>query len=259
MRKLTLVFFLVLSLQCMAAMNQEKPIYLKSKHAINITVTNAVSYAFYNSPSGPSSTATIASCPVQGHDQVRVYYPAYTFAIQAGYSYRITHLVRMETGLTYMLYGQTMISGTQKYYSPLLTNGTLYNRQQIGYLTIPIRVAFVKYVKHNALKINIGPELSLPLNKLDNIDNPNLPMRTLHNHSFIKSAEFVSNINLGLAVKAAWGVPISDRVSLDIGPVFDFNNMVAPDQNSYSYHVAIRKVFTYYAGLDVAFSFSPGK
>lgn len=42
MRKLTLVFFLVLSLQCMAAMNREKPIYLKSKHAINITVTNAV-------------------------------------------------------------------------------------------------------------------------------------------------------------------------------------------------------------------------
>lgn len=112
----------------------------------------------------------------------------------------------------------------------------------------------VKYVGRSAFKFSAGPELSLPMNKLEKLDNTAGPFRARYSQGLIHSAEFGPNINIGLAIKAAWGIPISDRASFDIGPVFDFNNLIMPDKTTASYNYTEKRVFTYYTGLDLAFT-----
>ncbi|MBS1593607.1 MAG: outer membrane beta-barrel protein [Bacteroidetes bacterium] len=258
MRRILSLLLVFASISAVAAKKPAKPAYLNSKHAITLTVTNAGSWAFYKGPSGPQRTAITASHQAQGYDDVRIYYPAYTFAVNIGYTYRISSLLRLETGLTYMLYGQTTTSGKQNYNLPHLTNGTFLYNTKIGYITIPVRLAMVKYVGRSAFKFSAGPELSLPMNKLEKLDNTAGPFRSRYSQGPIHSAEFEPNINIGLAIKAAWGIPISDRASFDIGPVFDFNNLIMPDNTTASYNYTEKRVFTYYAGLDLAFSLGLG-
>ncbi len=231
-----------------------EPIF--QRHIISVSVTNGVSDAFYNGMHGPTRFVIVAPDPSTGYNHVDIYKPGYAFAGNVKYSFGVSQLLRIETGIGYTLQELIYFQGEKNPNAPYnYGSGFIYTYYK-GSFTIPIHAVLKEHLKKGWLSIKLGPNFIMPINDFYSTDNPNIPLRSWHNHYTYNVADMSENASLGFDLKIGYEIQMSRTSTVEIGPLCNFTNLVLFHRDIYNTSMINgRQLFRYYAGLDVAFNF----
>jgi hypothetical protein len=244
---------------CYAAKRKaDKPVVSFERNIFSISMTNAVSYGFYDGVNGPTERTIIEQHPASGFNNIIFSKPSYSFAVSLKYDYGISKLWRLETGIGYLLQGRTMRSGTQQLTPPYQVTTDFYQSYYYGYICVPIHAVMTKQIGRGCLTVALGPDFNMPVNSRIVLDNPNIPLRRKVFNDRYKTPATAANSSMGVYLKVGYAIPVSQTISADIGPAINFNNVALfhrdPSQPNFSL-INSRQIFNYYIGLDVAFNF----
>ncbi len=233
------------------------------RNQISFSVANGVSQEFMSDPNSKPTTVFNYSPAITGglyriYTQEK-YQPLYAIHLQMRYSYGISNLLRIETGISYLLCGSLIklsyngdfASGyeqiTENYYS------------YTGSIIIPIELKLSKAMRHGVFTCTLGPQFTLPVHSFqhikDNMVNDTL-QPDIKTHERYKTSLTKQFSTLGFDLKLGYEKKLNNNASINIGPVIDFFNLVYFHNNndilsnSSGYHP-----YQFYAGVDVAVNF----
>ena len=220
-------------------------------------MANGISQEFFGRPDHhPTTHWTIYNgIPIAGAVGYGYYSPLYSVHMQLHYSLGLSRVVRLETGIGYMINGLAntegypTTGGFHEYYK-------LYTYQ--GCITLPLYLKFIKPTHHGAFTCTLGPDFTLPVHSFYRYKDINflspVEIRT-SGHSKYTTYQTNQTSSMGLYLKMAWEKQIKSNLSINIGPVIDFYDFIS--FHTYANWLVSNEYIPYqfYAGLDVAVNF----
>ena len=255
MKKFTLIPFLLITLSAMASKQDS----LSYKNEFSLSMTNAMSQTFFNGP-GNKPTAVVdyqndGSFEYYLHTHM-TYLPLYAVHLQLHYSAAITPLIRIETGLGYLMTG-TLLKSNYQFYGDFSSEHVTQNTYSYtGSITLPLLIKYTKPMRHGDFTCAVGPEFNLPVhffNHQTSIVDNNVMKPNIYTHTRYKTNTTGQLSTMGMYLKLGYQKHISQSMSINVGPVVDFFNLLQFHNTSINwpdYHA-----YQYYVGLDVAVNF----
>jgi hypothetical protein len=220
------------------------------RHQISFSVTNAMSQQFFDGPHGP----TIRLYNNDWFYTNFLYLPNYTLHLRLNYSLGISKHIRIETGIGYMLQGITMKGA----YSGEVDFESYTGYSYTGEFTIPIHAKFAKPIGKGAFTCTVGPDLYLPVIYFIRKTQINGGQEANISSQIFTSSSTLYQSSIGFALKMGYEKRINHKLSVDMGPVVNFSNLLFLSKQINQMYASDRP-YQYYIGLDVAFNFEVGK
>ena len=253
MKNLLVSILLLTSFSCFAS----KPDSTSQRHIISVSMANGISQEFFGAPDHhPTTHWTIGNgIPIAGAVAYGYYTPMYSVHVQLHYSLGLSRVVRIETGIGYMINGLVNTEGYP-------TTGGFHEYYKIytyqGCITLPLYVKFIKPTHHGAFTCTLGPDFTLPVH--DFYQNKDIALPPAYNiptngHRAYTASRTSATSSMGLYLKMAWEKQIKSNLSINIGPVIDFYELVPFHTYGDSYAANGYYPYQFYAGLDVAVNF----
>jgi hypothetical protein len=230
---------------------------------ISFSIANGISQEFMSDPNNKPTTQFNYSPAITG-SLYRIYIqekyqPLYAMHLQIRYSYGVSSLLRIETGISYLLSGSLIRLSNGDEFASGYERGSQNNYSYTGSIVIPIELKLSKAIRHGVFTCTLGPQFTLPVHSFQHIKD-NMINDTLQpdfkTHERYKTSLTKQFSTLGFDLKLGYEKKLNSNVSINIGPVIDFFNLVYfrnnndVENNSSGYHP-----YQFYAGVDVAVDF----
>jgi hypothetical protein len=229
------------------------------RHQISVSLANAMSQTFFDDPAHKPTTIVNYSSygPFSGSSIHGSYLPLYAIHLQLHYSLGITPLIRIETGLGYLLSSSVLsqdYTTTGEFY---FVKGSYTAYTFTGNITLPLYLKFTKPTPRGAFTCTFGPDFTLPVHQFyrqTNVIENNIPKNNNTGQVMFQTQTIAQQATMGLYLKLGYEKKIRQNMSINVGPAIDFYHLLAfHDNNNYTntgYHP-----YQYYIGLDLAINF----
>jgi len=220
-------------------------------------MANGVSEQFYDGPNHQPTNdwkETYYTFPFLPVTSNNVSNPMYAVHIQLHYSFGISPLLRIESGIGYLLSGfiNSIGASAPGYSYQVFEKEYFY----VGCITLPLYVKFTKPTPHGAFTCSIGPDFTLPVHSFYQENLYNIPTTvTHHGHDRYSTSQTAQASSMGGYLKMGYEKQLKNGLSVNVGPAVDFFGLV-------QFHTApIPPVtdgyypYAFYAALDVAVCF----
>ena len=232
------------------------------RHQISFTITNAVSHEFLAGRNWePTINYVHVSQVYQDGPSMNSakYLPNYALHLQINYSIGLSKLIRIETGIGYLLQGASLSCKYIENQNLFILNGAYNEYLYQGSLTVPIHIKFTKPLHNGTFTCTLGPGFTLPVHTFYTlkdyaVNGQSQPDRSSHQAYNSQTIAYFSSIAAYL--KMGYEKNLAPNITMDIGPAVNFSNLILLDENLWNTYGASRyRPFQYYIGLDVAFNF----
>ena len=257
MKHILLVTLCLGMLSCQASRTDS----LFQRHQVSISLANGMSQTFFSDPgSRPTAIAqyqTVAAYPI-GQSYHSTYLPLYAMHLQLHYSLGLTRAVRLETGIGY-LFSSYLVKEHDIIEGDFFYENMTYNRYYYtGSITLPLYIKYTKATHHGAFTCTAGPDFALPVHYFwrvtvivnNNVSQPNESRRIM-----LKTNATGHNATMGLYLKLGYEKSINHNLSVNVGPVVDFYNLMKFHSQDLQAPLSSYTPYSYYLGLDVAINF----
>ena len=241
-------------------------------HQLVFSVTNALSIGHaegtlgltdqrstpYYPFSKPNSTAS--SLSILPHQNS--YSPFYSFHLRAEYSLGLSRVVRLETGVGYLLQGLII------HYSYSLDGNTASSTTHayLGCLTLPLHVKIRKETSAGGMTAAFGPVFTVPLHQIyssTDVMVNGVAQPSVRTHEQVSRADMSYSSIMGFDLKVGYEKNLSDRSYVNVGPALYLGSFVPLHRGAMPDTGVTRLPLTTsvqaYIGLDVAFGLGMSK
>ena len=251
------IFFGIVILSCTFAMATSADSTL-GRHAFSISMANGFSQQFFEGPNHHLSNSwgliqALENTPPRYMPPPTTYLPMYTVHVQLHYSLGLTHFLRLETGIGYLLSGSTL--------NPSGVPGSSFATYvYYGAITLPLYIKVNVPMRRGAFTCMLGPDFCLPMHGFNKANSESLEGEEspyVNGHARYTTYQTEQASSMGVYLKMGYEKRLhgSLPLTINIGPVVDFNQLVMfhtldNEASSYGYHP-----YQFYAGLDVSLTF----
>ena len=243
MKKHLLTIMLLVSSLCFAG----KIDSTFQRHQLSFSLTNAMSGQFLDGRHG------LCTKIVENHfglgGSTNKFLPNYSVRLNFNYNLGLSSHFRLETGVGYLLAGQTSVN---EYPS----EAVLYQYKEFYYLgqfTLPLYMKYIKKTTKGAFTTTFGPCFYIPINFLDHRFDFNVASDAIATHGAFDSGNISYLSTMGLDLKLGYEKKIQHNLSITVGPFISFSNLILLDRNlGNQYTESYYRPYQYYIGLDVA-------
>lgn len=220
------------------------------RHEFSVSAALGASQLFFDGPNhGPTNKVFFYSY-YSGYD---AYTPLPATHIQLRYSLGISPVLRLETGIGYLLAGiKIQVQGGQAIY--IINTQHSYE----GFITVPVHVKVIKRMPHGDFTCMIGPDFALPVHYFYRNDgDPKIGLANTDpkGHERFSASQTGRGSVMGFYMKLGYEKQVKPNLSVNVGPVVDFFQTVLLHPNDSNYRASGYYPYGFYAGLDVAINF----
>ena len=236
---------------------------LFQRHQINFSITNAMSLA----PEiwvdfGPTNNDATPYYPYDRHIgngpaintlHSTIIIPNYTLHLKFEYSLGISNIVRLETGVGYLVQGLTIKYSLPDKSFPSSSLTYCY----IGALTIPLHFKLYKKKHQSNWTYTFGPNVTFPFHdvyKTINVVDAGIKRPSRTGNQLFNS--FADNSSLGFDLKIGYEKQLNKHITVNFGPVISFSQIYWLYAQKMATEAQIpQSYFQTYIGIDVALNF----
>lgn len=256
MKNLISVLFLFSSLCCIGSKKDSKSHYSQ----FILSIANGMSQQFFDGPGHKPTTVFVQNnYSLTNSNYLRTQFtPLYALHLQVINSLGISRLIRIETGIGYIIISNLQQNSFRIYTSSGTDQGSFNFYSYTGSVTLPVHIKLCKTIPHGYFTCTLGPDFVLPVHgfqrETENYSNAtSLPDRSEHERFNTRTTSHMST--LGMYLKLGYERRMSNCI-VNIGPALDFFDLAAFHNNDLLYSGSGYRPYQYYAGIDLAFNFN---